>query len=914
MRRRGATVAGWVLALGLFALSLLAKQNGVVFPLLVLLFELGPARSSWRAPATWLRPLPFAAVVGFFFVWTEVVLGFSDLTQVTSPGRSPAAYLLTMLRLHFFHYLRNFVWPFQIRPQPEITEAGSLFDLGVLAGLAFVVGTIALAWALRRRAPVASWSILAYWVLFVPTSSLRPFYDLAVDYRQYPSLAFLCLAVAIGLAALLPARPAAVAMLALAAYFGVSSFLMNHIWRTEESFWGQSVRYGATALGHMNYARSIQGRDSELAEHHYLEALRRAPDHVYTHINLGILYLGVGRRAEGLAHARRAAEIAPGWAIARHWLGEAYRRTGDLAAARAESRIAADLDPRNLEYQYRAAYDLYEQGELEAMLPYLARVAERDPGYRLTLFLQGFALQQLGRWPEAEARYRRFLELQPDYAQAWFNLAHGLMSAGRCDEAIGGFEEARRLDPRLDRPARDWLAVCRRAPERSEEAVQRAARQPVEPAKAAPNIVLITLESLRPDHVASLEGDRVTSPSLDRLAGEAMVYEDAHSVTSWTLPAHASLFTGLYPSAHQTEMPLGTLDDSYTTLAEVLAARGYQTAAVVSGPYLRAHHNLNQGFEIYDESPSEETNRAAHADVTNPEMEAALLDFLDRRRDPERPFLLFAYFWDPHYDYIPPAPYDSMFVDAECQEVDVADYELGNEVRPGISSAQLRYVRAQYDGEIRWTDAHLERFFKALRRRGLWEDTVVVVTADHGEEFFEHGAKGHKNGLHVESVKVPLLVKYPGSRPRGRDTRLVSLVDLFPTLLELAGAVVPGLHQGRSLLAPRGAAERSIYYELVTTRYSGRQLTHREPWLAVRRGGYKLISRPGRTELYDVRADPGEIRDIAGSETGTVAQLRGQLVEWRQAMHDLARQYREGPQAELDPEMLERLRALGYLD
>jgi tetratricopeptide (TPR) repeat protein len=94
------------------------------------------------------------------------------------------------------------------------------------------------------------------------------------------------------------------------------------------------------------------------------------------------------------------------------------------------------------------------------MLPYLERVAERNPGYRLTLFLQGFGYQQLGRWPEAEASYRRFLELRPTYAQAWFNLAHGLMSAGRCDEAIGGFEEARRLDPRLDRPVRDWLALA----------------------------------------------------------------------------------------------------------------------------------------------------------------------------------------------------------------------------------------------------------------------------------------------------------------------------------------------------------------------------------------------------------------------------------------------------------------------
>ncbi|MCP4202664.1 MAG: tetratricopeptide repeat protein [bacterium] len=461
MRRRGASVAGWTLALGLSALSILAKQNSVVMPLLVLLFELGPAKSRWRSPATWARPAAFALVMASYFAWTRLVLASSDLAMVTSPGRSSGIYLLTMLRLHLFHYARNVIWPFRRRPQPEVVEAGALFDPGVIAGLSFILASLFLVWRLRRRAPVASWSTLAYWVLFIPTSSLWPFYHLAVDYRQYPSLAFLCLALAIGLTVLLPARAFLVVLL-LAVYLGISSYILNGIWRTEESFWAQSVRYGATPLGHMNYARSIQGRDPARAERHYLEALQRAPGHVYTHINLGMHYLATGRPVEGLAHARRAAEIAPGWAIAHHWLSKAYRHTGDIAGAQAESRIAADLDPRNLEYQYQAAYDLYDQGELEAMLLYLERVAERDPGHRLTLFLQGVALQQLGRWSEAEASYRRFLKFHPGYAQAWFNLAHGLMSAGRCDEAVAGFEEALRLDAADQSAAHHWLEFCQR--------------------------------------------------------------------------------------------------------------------------------------------------------------------------------------------------------------------------------------------------------------------------------------------------------------------------------------------------------------------------------------------------------------------------------------------------------------------
>jgi arylsulfatase A-like enzyme len=428
-----------------------------------------------------------------------------------------------------------------------------------------------------------------------------------------------------------------------------------------------------------------------------------------------------------------------------------------------------------------------------------------------------------------------------------------------------------------------------------------------------PNIVLITLESLRTDHLEVLGGTRPTAPNLYALGREAVVYEDAHSVTSWTLASHASIFTGLYPTAHRATGPTSRLDDSYTTLAEILSDNGYQSAGVASGPYLRAAHNLHQGFELYDDSPAEPVHADAHADVTNPQMESLLEKFLNQQRDPTRPFFLFAYYWDPHYDYLPPPPYDEMFVDDECETIEVTQYEATNQVHAGIRPGQLRFVISQYDGEIRWTDASVGRFFRLLKEKGLWEDTAVIVTSDHGQEFFEHGHKGHKHNLYAETVRVPLIVKYPGGRPRGRDARLVSLIDLFPTILDLAGATSPVPHQGQTLIGPPRDPEGAIYYELLSIWFFSRP---DESGMTKRVEDFKLISVPRkrRVELYDVRRDPEEKINVAAAKTAKVQELLQALDRWQSRTQELSRGPAEADEAELDPEALERLRSLGYLD
>jgi arylsulfatase A-like enzyme len=449
---------------------------------------------------------------------------------------------------------------------------------------------------------------------------------------------------------------------------------------------------------------------------------------------------------------------------------------------------------------------------------------------------------------------------------------------------------------------------------------------PVEPVTPAPHVVLITLESLRTDVIGVYGGasptrpDRPVTPVLDAFAKTATLYSDAHAVTSWTLASHASLFTGLYPQAHQTRGPRDRLGDAYPTLAETLAAAGWYTAGVVSGPYLRRRHNLQQGFEQWSDEIASPVNPVAHDDVTNPRMLEALAATLDAR-DSARPLFLFAYFWDPHFDYLPPPPYDRMFVRPGSEPIDVSSFDTNPAIHPYMKRARLDWLLSQYAGDVRWTDAALGQLFELLRDRGLWDDALVIVTADHGEEFFDHGEKGHKKNLYAETVRVPLLIKYPGQREGRRDSRLVSLVDILPTVLVAAGVAPEFPLQGQPLQAPP-APERTIHFDLLSTWYAagGPQAGAREQrWVAVRDATHKWVSStgggaPGREELYDVVSDPDERSDRASAAPARVSHLRDSHQANAAASLAIAAEYEAGGEASLDPAEIEQLCELGYLD
>lgn len=452
-----------------------------------------------------------------------------------------------------------------------------------------------------------------------------------------------------------------------------------------------------------------------------------------------------------------------------------------------------------------------------------------------------------------------------------------------------------------------------------------------------PNIILLTVESLRADHIGCYGYERDTTPHLDALAMEGVLFERAHSVTSWTLASHASIFTGLYPSAHRTIGPKDKLGDAYVTLAEELSKCGYQTAGVVSGTYLQQYYNLHQGFEYYDTDPVRAPNTPAEEDVTNKQMQEAMFKFLREHRDTKRPFFLFGYYWDPHHLYIPPAPFDEMFVPPGAKEPKTIQFHPLFQLGKHLTEANLAHVVAQYDGEIRCTDEYLGRLFALLRELDLWENTAIIVTADHGEEFYDHGRNSHKNNLYQESIHVPLVIKPPGKAEPRRDSRLVNLIDLYPTVLDFAGCKASQPHSGHSLLDGTPDADRPVFFELKTIWTFNRKSTGEEwqevqLWTAVRQGDYKLIhindiSKPGtvlsgvagsagpgeRWELYDLAADPAEKSPLGVEHEEIVGRLQAEMERWSADMKSMSKLWQAGGQAQLSEEEESRLRGLGYL-
>jgi arylsulfatase A-like enzyme len=276
------------------------------------------------------------------------------------------------------------------------------------------------------------------------------------------------------------------------------------------------------------------------------------------------------------------------------------------------------------------------------------------------------------------------------------------------------------------------------------------------------------------------------------------------------------------------------------------------------------------------------------------------------------PFFLFLHYWDVHYDYAPPAPYDEIFDPDYSGDVTADNFIRNEAIRSDMEPGDLEHVVALYDGEIAYTDHYLGRLFDELKKLDLWDKTMIVVTSDHGDEFFEHGNKGHRNTLYAELLNVPLIVKLPGARWSGRrDERLVGIVDIAPTVLDVAGLPPLVESNGRNLielLDQEGPPAPRLYFGDVDRRVK-----------SVSSQNAKLIAHwkrePDeelRVELYDTARDPGEHLDLSRDNVDQVVDLRRALQTWVRAARELAKHLGESGY-EQDPEMVRALRSLGYI-
>lgn len=404
----------------------------------------------------------------------------------------------------------------------------------------------------------------------------------------------------------------------------------------------------------------------------------------------------------------------------------------------------------------------------------------------------------------------------------------------------------------------------------------------------APNVLFLTIDTLRADRLGFAGYARPTSPALDAFAASAVVFEDAQASAPWTLPALSSLMTGEVAATHGCSTFGSVLDDSFVTLTERLLAGGYDTACVVSHLFATSRHGLQQGFVHTDDSyayPEVDPARNISSQVISDQA----IRFLDQKKATAdaTPWMLWLHYFDPHEDYMEHPGISADFVTS------------------GERNAAQVYGDL-YDGEVRYTDLHVGRVLARLEELGFAANTLVVLVADHGEEFFEHGAAGHGHSMHREVVHVPLVIRAPGCAP-ARVTETVRQIDVLPTVLELVSLPSAAGLPGRSLVpALRGQnlSEMGALSELANGAY------HLDSW---QRGRFKLIrDGKGGARLYDLTSDPLELSDVAAQHASELKALLGELDDAQAAGRERAKLYGGARELAFTPGQQDDLDKLGY--
>lgn len=429
------------------------------------------------------------------------------------------------------------------------------------------------------------------------------------------------------------------------------------------------------------------------------------------------------------------------------------------------------------------------------------------------------------------------------------------------------------------------------------------------PAAAAadhPNILLIAIDTLRADHLGFLGHERSVSPNLDHLAADSLVWERAVAAAPWTTPSFASLWTGRHPAELGFEREPIRLPPEIPTLGEELSRRGYTTVGVISHFFLGNKFGFHRGFDFWNQEAA-----GGHAKISSNQVTDLALECLGNLARRPAPFFLFVHYFDPHYDYLA----HEEFPFYEGYEGKITSRGDNFEVLRKMARAKeltaedLQYLRDLYDSEIAFTDAAIGRLLTALRSHRLYQDTLIVFVADHGEMFAERTGRwiGHTQFLYDSLIRVPLVIKLPGAEaPKGRIHQPVSLVDILPTLL---AEIDDETASPRSLLAKGEPGKPGVERPVFSQTRRWRKLD------TVIHQGWKLIAdrRNGELELYDLARDPRELENRGGAEPARRDALLALLDAWnRYNQRELAKlQGVEVP--ELSEEEIQKLRSLGYI-
>jgi arylsulfatase A-like enzyme len=448
------------------------------------------------------------------------------------------------------------------------------------------------------------------------------------------------------------------------------------------------------------------------------------------------------------------------------------------------------------------------------------------------------------------------------------------------------------------------------------------AREAAPPTAGPPSAVLIIVDTLRADRIGAYGYERPTTPNLDRLEGAPWIrFDNALAHSPWTLPSFATILTSLAPPVHRagervtlaggTQQTFLRLRKAIRTAPEILAEEhGFRTGAFVNNPYLDPRFGLDAGFEVYDH------DRGGNLESRDAEeMVDRAIRWLDGL-DPEERYFLLLHLFDPHVTYDPPPRYAERFAGRE-RAAERPDHKMYRRIKlEGFepSADEKSLIADLYDGEIAHVDAQIARLLDALAERQRLDSTAVIITADHGEEFWDHGGFEHGHALYQELVRVPLWLKLPagsvhasGLPPDGSTDRLVCHADLLPTLLDVLELTTETPLMGQSLLREPGpAASSGCYLGSMLYGIDSRGIV---------REHLKLIESPstGTVELYDLAADPDERRDLSSLRPDDVARLRAELERLDAELSRLGEALGAVRPDPLAPELIERLRSLGYV-
>ncbi|MDP8222156.1 MAG: sulfatase-like hydrolase/transferase [Candidatus Lernaella stagnicola] len=444
----------------------------------------------------------------------------------------------------------------------------------------------------------------------------------------------------------------------------------------------------------------------------------------------------------------------------------------------------------------------------------------------------------------------------------------------------------------------------------------------------APNIVLVTVDTLRADHLSCYGYDKIRTPNMDRLAADGIAFDRHIAATSWTLPSIASLHSGVYPDVHDQFLPTLRLDSGFATTAEVLRERGYLTAAYLTNAYLVRKFGFDQGFDAHAHAKNHRSDPVfAGFSLTRflmpmlavrhaaENVAGDAVDFLRRHRD--RRLFLWIHYIDPHIPYgawyINQTPaYATKHLPSGRAQVNNIDPFLERRKKP--TADDLLNLNAAYDAEILYLDKQIGRLRDGLAELGLDRNTLFVFTADHGEEFYDHEYWFHGFTLYQETVRVPLLVAWPGRVTPGRRSDVAcGTIDIAPTLASIAGAAPPLNFVGKDLrpwLFDEGPkADDPPVFSMLDKWGKTLRGVHTRRWDLI------LDMKNRGAELYDAAADPRQTNNLASEREDVVEYLQSMFETWSARTPALREKVRSGQdnRIELDRETLQYLRNLGYL-